>query len=303
MLAGGLATAWPSAHASAATCESVRVVTDLLTLPSPWRDALLELVLATAQDGLPWSCAGGSVALVLDAQGGALLTVTDRAGSRASRHVGGPDEVAPTGEALLASPVTESAPASVPAAHAEPAPAAGPAEPRAQVQVMIGPRVSGPGAMAWGSAFGRVQVPFGPWSAGFYARYELHLAGPSGPWSTFRTSAVSGGLSAGRRIFTAPFELRVALDPSIAVVIMESGSENVPHPEGAKPAFRIGTELQALFPIAGVFRGVVGLDGEFAPAGIPNGLNNIDQQNHPPQLPAVPVYTAGVLLGFEAAIR
>ena len=37
-------------------------------------------------------------------------------------------------------------------------------------------------------------------------------------------------------------------------------------------------------------------------AGI-TGLRNIDTHNQPPQLPAVPVYTAGILLGVEASLR
>jgi hypothetical protein len=162
--------------------------------------------------------------------------------------------------------------------------------------------VSGPGAIGWLSGRLGLELPFGPWFVGFWARYDAHLAGPGGDWVNFRTSSISASLTAGRRLLTDPFELRVAFDPSIAVVLMEAGHEEQSHPEGAKPALRLGTSVAALFPIKGMFRGVISVDGEFAPAGI-NGLGNIDTQNHPPQLPAVPTYSTGILLGVEAFVR
>jgi hypothetical protein len=280
------------------SCEPVRVASDLSKLRDPWRAALEALVHATAQEGLPWSCPGGSVALAPGASGSAELTITDAGGRTVSRRVAGPGEVVPTGEALLASLIVEPPP--------PPSPPVEPprrADPRAQLQALIGPRVSGPGAMAWGSGQGRVIVPFGPWSLSFWGRYDVHLAGPTGSFTNLGTSAVSAGLGAGRQILSGPFELRATIDPSLAVVLMESGYENLPHPEGAKVAFRLGTALSALFPIAGVFRGVVSLDGEFAPAGVNGGLGNIDTHDQPPQLPPVPVYTAGLLLGIEATLR
>jgi hypothetical protein len=277
-----------------------------------WRAALEALSRATQQEGLPWSCPGGSVDLVPDGSGGAELTVIDPQGRSVSRHVAGPEEVVPTGEALLASPVEEAAPPAPaePQSRApqprEPSPVEPPpivpSEPRALINLAVGPRVSGPGAIGWLSGRLGLQLPFGPWFAGFWARYDLHLAGPSGDWVNFSTSSISASLTAGRRLMTDPFELRVTFDPSVAVVLMEAGHESMPHPEGAKPALRLGTSLAGVFPIKGMFRGVISLDGEFAPAGFA-GLGNIDTQNHPPQLPAVPTYTAGILLGVEASVR
>lgn len=314
-------TAAPTAHGRNGTCEPVRVAS---SVEGPWRAALEALSRATSREGLPWSCPGGSVELLPDpvrdgapagAAGGALLTVTDRNGRSVSRRVAGPDEVVPTGEALLAAPIDDAVPAPRPSVHdgdkpqalheggsSAPRPPASPAEPRAQIQLTLGPRLSGPGAMAWGSARLGLQLPIGPWAIGFWARYDLHLAGPDGHWVNLETSSVSAAVSVGRRILANPFELRVTVDPSIAVVMMESGYEDRPHPEGAKPMFRLGSSVSGLFPIAGVFRGVVALDGEFAPAGI-TGMRNIDTHNQPPQLPPVPVYTAGILLGVEASIR
>jgi hypothetical protein len=291
-------TSQPAAFAG--TCSPVRVAS---RLPGRWRTVLEALARATQQEGLPWSCPGGSVELVLDGEGGAELTVIDDQGRSVSRHVGGPDEVVPTGEALLASPVQEAPP---PAPVAPPPPSvevlAAPSEPRALVQLVAGPRVTGPGAMAWLSTRLGLQLPFGPWFAGFWARYDAHLAGPTGTWVNFSTTSISASLSAGRRLLTEPFELRVSFDPSVAAVVMEAGNDNLPHPDGAKLALRLGTSVAAIFPIKGPFRCVISLDGEFAPAGI-HGLGNIDTQDKPPQTPAVPTYSAGILLGVEASVR
>ncbi len=297
-------TVSPALYGRTGACVPVRVVSQL---EGPWGEALSALARATSHEGLPWSCPGGSVDLVPDASGGAELTVTDASGRSVSRKVANPDEVVPTGEALLAAPVEEPPPLPPPlpppASTASGAPAVTPpTDPRVQIQVLIGPRVSGPAVMAWGSGMGRLQIPFGPWALGFWARYDARLGGPAGNWVHFGTSGASAGLFAGRRLLSRPFELRVTVDPSIAVTIAEAGMEDQPHPEGAKPAFRIGTTLAGLFPLAGAFRGVVALDGELAPAFV-RTPGNIDTQNHPPQLPPVPTYTAGFLFGFEASIR
>jgi hypothetical protein len=281
------------------SCEPVRAASDSANVRAPWRAALEALVRATAREGLPWSCPGGSVALAPDASGGAELTIIDANGRTVSRRVAEPDEVVPTGEALLASLlVEESAPR--PSLPPEPPPRA---DPRVLLEALIGPRASGPGAMAWGSGQGRVLVPFGPWSLSFWGRYDVHLAGPSGDWTNLGTSAVSAGLGAGRQILVGPLVLRATIDPSLSVVLMEAGYENLPHPEGAKVALRLGAALSAIFPLASVFRGVVSLDGEFAPAGVMHGLGNIDTRDQPPELPPVPVYTAGLLLGIEAIVQ
>jgi hypothetical protein len=320
LLAAAATTVGRPVHARTGPCDAVHIVSPPESLGAAWRSALENLGRATGAGGLPWSCPGGSVELAAVSSGGATLTVTDAKGHRASRHVNDPDEVVPTGEALLSAPLDDAGVSPLPDAGAPAPPGVEPrtdearsttakrsaapmtSDPRARLGLAIGPRVSGPGAMAWGSAHLRVDVPIGPWSVGFWARYDVHLAGPSGPWDDFRTSSVSAAVDVGREIISHPFELRATLAPSIAVVMMEAGQENMPHPEGAKPAFRLCASLRALFRIAGVFRGVVALDGEFAPAAI-TGLHNIDTANQPPQLPAVPAYTAGLLLGAEATLR
>jgi hypothetical protein len=279
-------------------------VTGSAEISEAWTAQLDALVRATSREGLPWSCPGGTVELVVNGSG-AVLTVTDAHGVRVSRAVADPGELVPTGEALLAAPMREPevAPAKLPdvpeVPSVVPAAPAAPASPRARIEVALGPRVSAPLAMAWGSAQGHIEIPFGRWSVGFWARYDLHLAGPSGNWPGFRASAVSAGIDAGRQIILEPFELRATLGPSAAIVIMEAGSEDAVHPEGQKLALRLGGALRGTFPLRGVFRGVVAIDGEIAP----EGIGNIDTDNKPPQLPPVPAYTAGLLLGVEATIR
>jgi hypothetical protein len=156
--------------------------------------------------------------------------------------------------------------------------------------------------MAWLSTRLGLQLPFGGWFAGFWARYDAHLAGPTGNWVNFSATGISAALSVGRRLLTEPFELRVSLDPSVAAVLMEAGNDDAPHPDGAKLALRLGTSVSAVFPLKGIFRGVISVDGEFAPAGI-HGLGNIYSRDNPPQLPAVPTYSAGILFGVEASVR
>jgi hypothetical protein len=300
LVAMGALAAAPDVAGRSGSCVPVQIASEASKLRGPWRAALQALVDATAQEGLPWSCPGGSVALAPGASGGALLTITDAKERTVSRRVAGPAEVVPTGEALLASlSIQESPPPPPP-----PPPPDEPVrpDPHVQIQATLGPRASGSAAMAWGSGQLRVLRSLGPWSLSAWTRYDAHLAGPDGDWTNFGASAVSVGLGAGRQILSGPFELRATVDPSIAVVFMESGHEDMSRADGSKVAFRLGTALSALFPIRGIFRGVVSLDGEFAPAGVKCGLGNIDTQDQSPQLPPVPVYTAGLLLGIEASL-
>jgi hypothetical protein len=297
------------AGARTGPCEPVRLAPSTAGIPVSWRAALEALARATAEEGLPWGCPGGTAELVPDASGGAVLIVIDAAGHAVSRRVAGPGEVVPTGEALLATPLGE-APAPPPAerpalpapapAPPPPPPPAGPTDPRLQIQALLGPRASGPGTMVWASGELRMLIPFGPWSPAAWVRYDIHAAGPRNAPANFGTSAVSAGLGVARRIVPAPFELYVILDTSLAVVIMEDGSDALPHPEGAKPALRLGTGLYGTFPLHGIVRGVLKVDGEFAPAGI-GGLQIAAGQQ--PLLPLVPGYTAGLSLGMQVTVR
>jgi hypothetical protein len=291
----------------------VRIESDVSNLPSAWRDALDQLVRATAQEGQPWSCPGGSAHLAAGADG-AVLTVTDARGRVVSRRVPSPGELLATGEALLvvaplpvrvepslaATPPAETPPAialALPPAMTPPLPPV-PAEPRFLAVALLGARVSGPGTTAWVSGQLRAIFPLGRWDLGVWARYDAAVAGPPGAPHGFDMDAAAAGLLFGRRFFGGPFELRASLDPSLNVIMMEAvEDESKPHPEGAKVTFRIGTMLSGSFPIAGIFRGMFALDAEFAPAGV-GGFAKLQAG-----LPSVPTFSAGLLLGVEAAIR
>jgi hypothetical protein len=297
----------PPVSARTGSCSPVRVASSTSDLPAAWRDALDGLVQATADAGMPWSCPGGSVELVLDASGsGAVMTIYDAKGRAVSRRVASPDDLIPTGQALLASPLDERPPAvspPLPVPPPEPGhPKAagdppGPKEPRIQVQALIGTRVSGPLPTGWVSGQLRGVVPFGPWSVGLWARYDLPFTTPREAPKGLEMSEVCVGFAMRRGFVAGPLELHVTLDPSIAIVVAEAGSEDDPkHPEGTSAAFRLGAGLGGTFRIGSIFRGVVALDGEFAPAGVKSPLLIA-------RVIRAPVYTAGLLLGVEAVIR
>lgn len=298
-----------TAIARTSVCEPVHVSEAQRPLPAPWREALDALVRATAQEGQPWSCPGGTVVIVLDDRG-AVLTLTDAHGRSASRPVPSPEEIVPTGEALLAVPGDDHpAPAPPPPAppppppplpehEPPPAPHPPPADPRLLIEALAGVRISAPATAGWMTTRLGAVLPLGEWSVGMYARYDMALAGPRATPAGFDMDAVSAGFSLGRRLLRDPFDLRVTLDPTLSVVMMEAGQEDqIDHPEGARVAFRIGTSARGSFHLAGAFRGLILIDGELSPAGVA-GWRKIH-----PSLPATPVYTAGVLLGVEAIIR
>jgi hypothetical protein len=106
---------------------------------------------------------------------------------------------------------------------------------------------------------------------------------------------VSVGLSGGRSFPVGSFMLDAALAPSVAVVSMENAKdENVPHPEGARVALRIGAELGATARINDWLRARIAFDGEVAPA---QAALIADA------FPRVPRYMLGISLGLEAVIH
>ena len=299
----------------AAACEPVRIAEgDLAALPAPWREALVELAAATGREGRPWSCPGGTVAIVVDGPNGGRLSVTDAAGRTVTREVDGPEDGGPGGEALLARPLAAepAAPAAGPVVAAPSAPVPGPprapaqpdqglnappAQPRLLLDAIVGPRVSGPGAAMWVSGALRGSFPIDRWSAGLWARFDQVVVPMDDAPPDLAMSAFSVGAAVGRELYRGSFELRASLEPSIATVMMEAKHEREPdHPEGSRIAFRMGANLQAAFPLGDVLRAAVALDGDVAPAGF-DGLAPIDAR-----LPPVPVYTAGLSLGIGARI-
>lgn len=311
LVLGGIAAPGASRAAGASPCVPVRAAADPATLPAPWRAALDALIAATAAEGLPWSCPGGTIALSLaagDASG--ALTVTDATGHATTRPVASPAEVGPTGKALLAAlpvvakeaPVAAKEAPIAPAAPGIDAPpreverAAPPArEARLVVGLMVGPRVSGPDTTAWMSGALRGAIPFGPWWVGLWTRVDFPIAATRPPPAWFSMSAVSLGLRGGRSFSIGPLALEASFLPSVAVVAMEeTRNEAKKHPEGARIALRIGAELASTVPINAWLRGRVALDGEVAPAESSLIFEGF---------PRVPRYTLGLSLGLEALIQ
>jgi hypothetical protein len=98
-------------------------------------------------------------------------------------------------------------------------------------------------------------------------------------------------------------QLRAGLGPSIAVVTMD----DEPDRKNASPDtdlmaqthfdFRMGANLQLLFPLTRLLRGVVSLDGELSPAELLH-----DGPRPVPPLYPFPTATVGLGLGVEVAI-
>ena len=299
----------PSA-AEGSSCVPVQAGSDPSTLPEAWRAAFEALIASTARDGLPWSCPGGSVELALTtATGAGALTVTDAKGRKTTRPVASPADVGPTGKALLAAPRMEApvavveapatAPSAAPIAPAAPRPeaprATAPAEPRLVLSVTVGPRVSGPDTTAWMSGTLHGAIPIGAWSLGLWTRFDLPVALERPISLYFSMSSVSVGVSGGRSFSVGSFSLDARLAPSVAVVSMENArDENVPHPEGARVALRIGAEAGATARVNDGLRARIAFDGEVTPAKaalIADGF------------PQAPRYMLGVSLGLEAVIH
>jgi hypothetical protein len=309
LLASGLASiALPSWAGEGSSCMPARPGSEPSTLPAAWRAAFDALIVATAREGLPWSCPGGMVELaVASAEGPGVLTVTDVKGRRTTRPVASPADVGPTGKALLAAPLTTApvvvaaAPIAAPAAAVPSpprteAPVVAPADPRLVLGVMAGPRLSGPDRTAWMSASLRGAIPIGPWSLGLWTRLDLPVAmkRPASPY--FSMSSLSVGLNGGRSFAAGPIVLDALLAPSVAVVSMEAERDEVtpPHNEGARVMLRIGAELGASARLNGWLRGRIALDGEVAPSSaalIAEGF------------PRAPRYMMGLSLGLEAVLH
>lgn len=241
------------------------------------------------------------------------LTVTDVKGRVTTRPVTSPEDVGPTGKALLASPRdatpvidVEASPAPAPPRVIAPAPVvvaprAGeprlppPPDARLVLSPAIGVRVSGPDTTAWMSASLRGAIPVDPWAVGIWARLDLPVASTFQAPPYFSMSSVSIGLSGGRTFPLGPIALEALFLPSVAVVSMEEErDETVQHPEGARVELRVGAEVAATARINGWLRGRVAIDGEIAPA---NALLIAEG------FPRVPRYTLGLALGLEAVVH
>jgi hypothetical protein len=307
-LAAAAAVGLAAPGAPAAPCDPTRVAADQGPLPEAWRRALDEAVEATSRPGRPWGCSGAVLSLTVGPEAaGAILHVQDEVGRSADRRLGAPEDLLPLVEAMLAAPVVRStaarsagAPdtgpsaAEIPPSSTEPVREA-PREPRLILSALIGARYSAPTRALWVAPELRVAVPVDAWSVGVWVRYAAPYVLDTTP-DDFFMAELGIGLALGRRLITAPIEIRATLEPSIAVVQME-GDIGVQHLEGARVDFRLGSRVEGAVRLGGRWRGLFSIDGELTPSGV-GRTRRID-----PSLPPLPTYGIGAGLGFGAVIQ
>jgi hypothetical protein len=301
-----------AAQGARAGCPVVRIATERAPLAPDWQAAVVDLIEQTRRPGTPWSCAGGALLLRFDDDDRAVLRFRDLDGNSVERHIPSPSALVATAEALLARPAPHEAspPASTPpvdeieralerpppdddSAHRIPARPRG--EPRYIVDATVGVRFSGPDAALWIAPELRATVPLDAWSVGVWIRYGIpHVFQVIPP--DFAMSQVNLGFSGGRQLLSAPIDLRVAFNPSFSVISMD-GDPAAREVSGAKIDFYLGAGLSAAIPFSPVWRGVVVLDAELAPAAI-RAERRID-----PSFPALPAYELGLAFGVELVAR
>lgn len=311
----GCVFAGTGARASTAPCPPVEAVSDVAALPAGYREALRKLVESTSQPGKPWSCAGGTIAVTISADGrAASVAIVDATGRSVTREVESPEDLRAVAQALLAAPLpppapvlpitpspvsrSYSPPSPSPSLNVGPAPAPPrPAEPRLLLSTTAGPRYSGPSSTLWGAGELRGTIPFDEYRVGLWARFALPLAMQASHPERFSMQEANIGASFGRLLTRGALELTARFEPSLAVVTMEAGLERSgPESEGARLAMRLGLGLSAGLRLSKTFRALGVLDGGFTPTAVGNNPKIA------PALPDVPVYTFGVSLGAEAAI-
>src|SRR5262249_1061805 len=162
----------------------------------------------------PWSCSGASLRLTPRSGGGATLEVTEPQGRSAERFVPSPDDLVPIGQAVLSQTLP---PKPAPAADdgaanrglALPPPPAHPPHPPSPpplpVEALLSGRYAAPTPALWSGAMLRVGVPFGPWSAGVWARFEVPTITLTALPADFSMTEGCVGLSADRLLFEHPF--------------------------------------------------------------------------------------------------
>lgn len=313
-MATAAAVASQALPAAAVACTSARPGATVASLPEPWRGAIETLLQASATEGKVWSCTGGVIDLTLR-DGGATLTVVSADGRSVSREVDAPDDVAPLGEALLAQPAPMAQPVPT-GARPDATAAQGPKDsasavklpsaaeelpaPRVLVSALFAPRYAGGSNLVWGGATAGVAVPFGPWLAGAWIRYD----GPSASLEKHGGGPINElcvGAAVGRSFKLAPLELRATALASAAVVTRSNGPME---PDETHLDGRFGAEARGVIPITSLLRAVVALDAEIAPArlgGEPHSgsMDSMDKERRT----AFPAYTLGLGVGVEIAPR
>ncbi len=278
----------------AQACEPARATSSAAALPEPWRQAVRDLVRASAEEGRPWGCGGGLVDLALHG-GGATLTVTRTGDAPVSRELSSAADLLPLGEALLARPLddeppaTPEAPPTAPPAAPETVIAAG--DPRIPVQLGGGAsaRYAGGSRAAW-LGFGlSVARPFGGWLPALWIRYDTALLQQGPP---LEEGAV--GLSIARVVQLSQVELRGGISASIAKILRD-----LPRPEGTETRTdaRLGALLAGALPLGRSLRGVLALDAEIAPA-----RKAAEEASGEAKTKPFPRYSLGVGLWLEVAL-
>ncbi|MEP7125251.1 MAG: hypothetical protein ABJE95_30250 [Byssovorax sp.] len=301
------------AGSARADCKSSQITTDPAVLTADWQAQVVNLIARTQQEGMPWSCVGGTLLVRLSDGGGAVLRFRDLDGQEVERRVPSLRLLVPTAEALLAratprekshdhAPVAaldevEHALELPPPDRMEPSRAStrSPLEPRYIVDAALGVRFSGPAAAVWIAPQLRAIVPIDAWSIGVWIRYGIPYVFDVES-KNFAMSQGNLGFSAGRQLLSAPVDVRLTFTPSLSVTSMDA---DLPDHEasGARIDMYLGAGLSAAIPFAQSWCGLVALDAEIVPAAL-RKERRID-----PGLPALPAYELGVSLGVELVAR
>lgn len=306
-----------SAASPARACERSRLAVDPSTLPSEWARALTALDRAVDAPLQLWSCSGAVLDLHLDRGGGAELRVERRDGTIVERHVPSPDDLVPTGEAVLATlpdSTTSSADpgdattddldrgrAFAPSIAIDPTPSARDASSNARTKIAIDALVvadiAGPTPLVLSGATLHAAVLRGAWGGGVWARYEVQAADFDRRTANATVSAVTLGLSARRRLVESAVEVSLGFDPSVDFVFRD-GPVAPDSLERDRTQLRLGGDARLLVPVDPRWRFLVQISGEGAP-----DLDFDDDHAHKDATARtrspLPQYCAGLSLGLE----
>ena len=317
------------ASAGAGDCAPARLADEAVTLPRAWRRALEALVAATAREGQPWSCPDARITLIPPGDRGlAQLEIEDASGVR-RRPVASPADVVPLGEAMLARTYTIDLPPSRPVAMGDPqrvpqtppshppidetAPHAGgragggPRTPGPagrgtdlRIDLLAGARYTGPTQAVLVGPELRVTLGFDRWVAGLVARYDTAVAFVQPVPDQFSLSSVTVGLAGAYRLLNAPVELTLAVEPTMAVVVMGAQRPDTSEPDvDSRVDMRLGASFAVAIPVGERVRVACAIVGE----GVPAALFG-DRHSRRHELPSMPGYLAGLSVGMELlAIR
>ena len=298
----------PANATPGASCTPARAGAHVSDQPEAWRLAVEALLASSASPGQPWSCVGGEVDLVVGTSS-TQLTVIDAQGHTVSREITSPDEVAPLGEALLSKPLVEPEMAKPPPAVQKSEPESITRDPRLLIAATLGPRYAGPSHLMWGSIGVLAAVPFRPWGAGMWIRYDGFSTALDAPVPPIRDLCIGAtgywSMSRGR------LEIRPMLRPSLAIVtrhlVLNNGGPSIPGVPMQQPIireetdfdFRLGADAQFLVALTKRLRAVIGVDAEVSPRRL---VSTLESRRGGETRSHVPAFTMGLGLGLEVAV-